>query len=280
MTDDTTSIKMGHDNKQTGLAQKGHLPVPARSANGSQEVISVVVEMEQLNKSFGNNHVLRGINLLLNKGENLVILGKSGTGKSVLIKCIVGLVDLDEGKLVILGQDVSELKNKELIEMRKKIGFLFQSGALYDSMTVRENLEFPLRRQLRSMPKEKINLLVQDALQNVGLAEAIDKTPSELSGGMRKRLGLARTLILKPEIMLYDEPTTGLDPITSKEISNLILEVQKKYNTSSIIVTHDIECARLTANRIIVIEDGICAAEGSYTDLANSADPWIRSFFE
>ena len=242
--------------------------------------ISVVVEMVHLKKSFGNNHVLRDINLVMHKGENLVILGKSGTGKSVLIKCIVGLDILDDGKLFILGQNVSELNNNELMEIRKKIGFLFQSGALYDSMTVRENLEFPLKRQLRTIPKEKIDLLVRDALDDVGLAEAIDMSPSELSGGMRKRLGLARTLILKPEIMLYDEPTTGLDPITSKEISSLILEVQKKYNTSSIIITHDIQCARLTANRIIVIKDGVCAAEGSFNDLENSGDLWIKSFFE
>lgn len=250
------------------------------SENNDKQNDLVVVEMEHLKKSFGNNHVLQDINLVINKGENLVILGQSGTGKSVLIKCIVGLVDLDEGKLVILGQNVSELKDRELIEIHKKIGFLFQGGALYDSMTVRENLEFPLRRQLRSLKKEEVNLLVVEALQNVGLADTIDKMPSELSGGMRKRLGLARTLILKPEIMLYDEPTTGLDPITSKEISKLILEVQKKYNTSSIIITHDIECAKLTANRIIVIKDGICAAEGSYTELQNSTDEWIRSFFE
>jgi phospholipid/cholesterol/gamma-HCH transport system ATP-binding protein len=241
---------------------------------------AVVVGMEHLKKSFGNNHVLRDINLVLHKGENLVVLGKSGTGKSVLIKCIVGLIELDEGKLVILGQDMSTLKGDELIELRKKIGFLFQSGALYDSMTVRENLEFPLRRQLRSLPKEKLDTLVKEALQNVGLTASIDIMPSELSGGMRKRLGLARTLILKPEIMLYDEPTTGLDPITSKEISSLILDVQKIYNTSSIIITHDIECARRTANRIIVIKEGVCAAEGSYDDLAHSKDPWIQSFFE
>ncbi|OGU80068.1 MAG: ABC transporter ATP-binding protein [Ignavibacteria bacterium RBG_16_35_7] len=239
-----------------------------------------VVEMKHLKKSFGNNPVLRDINLVINKGENLVILGQSGTGKSVLIKCIVGLSDLDEGKLIIFGKNVSDLTNKEQIEIRKKIGFLFQSGALYDSMTVRENLEFPIRRQLRSTPKEKINSMVLEALKNVGLAEAIDKTPSELSGGMRKRLGLARTLILKPEIMLYDEPTTGLDPITSREINNLILDVQKKYNTSSIIITHDIDCARMTANRIIVIKNGVCAAEGSYSDLQHSTDPWIKSFFE
>ena len=259
MTTNTASISTDYDNKRNGL---------------------VVVEMVHLKKSFGINHVLRDINLVMNKGENLVILGKSGTGKSVLIKCIVGLVELDEGKLVILGQNISELKGRELIDIRKRIGFLFQGSALYDSMTVRENLEFPLRRQLISIPKEKMNSLVEEALQNVGLSEAIDMSPSELSGGMRKRLGLARTLILKPEIMLYDEPTTGLDPITSKEISNLILEVQKKYNTSSIIITHDINCAKLTANRIIMMKDGICAAEGSYNDLENSGDTWVKSFFE
>jgi phospholipid/cholesterol/gamma-HCH transport system ATP-binding protein len=239
-----------------------------------------VVEMEHLKKSFGTNYVLRDINLIIRKGENLVILGKSGTGKSVLIKCIVGLVDPDEGKLVILGQDIAELKEKELIEIRKKIGFLFQSSALYDSLTVRENLEFPFRRQIHAIPKETMTALVQEALENVGLSDAIDMAPSELSGGMRKRLGLARTLILKPEIMLYDEPTTGLDPITSKEISSLILKVQKIYNTSSIIITHDIECAKRTANRIVIIKDGACVAEGSYADLEKSADTWIRSFFE
>ena len=240
----------------------------------------VVVALEHIAKSFGDNHVLRDITLAITKGENLVILGQSGTGKSVLIKCIVGLVDPDDGTLLILGQNVNELKSHELLELRKKIGFVFQSSALYDSMTVRDNLEFPLRRQLRSLSQEQMDSLVHEALQNVGLAEAIEKMPSELSGGMRKRLGLARTLILKPEIMLYDEPTAGLDPITSKEISTLILEVQHRYATSSIIITHDIECARRTANRIIVIKDGVCVAEGSYADLKNSADAWVRSFFE
>jgi phospholipid/cholesterol/gamma-HCH transport system ATP-binding protein len=240
----------------------------------------MVVEMQHLKKSFGNNDVLKDINLCIKKGENLVILGQSGTGKSVLIKCIVGLIEIDNGKLIIFGKDVSELKQKELIKIYRRIGFLFQSGALYDSMSVRENLEFPLRRQIDSMKKEELDILIQEALHEVGLDEAIDKTPSELSGGMRKRLGLARTLILRPEIMLYDEPTTGLDPITSKEISNLIIAVQEKYHTSSIIITHDIECARLTANRIIVLKDGVCAAEGSFEELEKSTDPWIRSFFE
>jgi phospholipid/cholesterol/gamma-HCH transport system ATP-binding protein len=244
----------------------------------SKEEASAVVEMKNLKKSFGNNAVLRDINLVIKKGENLVILGQSGTGKSVLIKCIVGLIEVDGGKLSLFGSDVSGMDNTELIKMRKKIGFLFQSGALYDSMTVRENLTFPLRRQRLS--KDKLNVLIKEALENVGLSDAIDKTPSELSGGMRKRLGLARTLILKPEIMLYDEPTTGLDPITSKEISKLILDVQKKYDTTSVIITHDIECARLTGNRIIVVKDGVCAVEGSYSDLQGSSDPWIRSFFE
>jgi phospholipid/cholesterol/gamma-HCH transport system ATP-binding protein len=240
----------------------------------------IVVEMEHLKKTFENNKVLLDINFGLNRGENLVILGKSGTGKSVLIKCIVGLIEHDEGKLKLFQQDISELKEKDLENLRRKIGFLFQSGALYDSMTVRENLEFPLKRQLISISKKEINALVEEALENVGLSETIDMSPSELSGGMRKRLGLARTLILKPEIMLYDEPTTGLDPITAKEISKLIIEVQEKYHTSSIIITHDIECAKLTANRMIVIKDGICAAEGSYKDLEKSPDKWVKSFFE
>lgn len=254
--------------------------IPVQPEQKAKEGGAVVIEMRHVKKSYGKNFVLRDINLVIHKGESVVILGKSGTGKSVLIKCIVGLDDIDDGKLIILGQDVSELDNNELIELRKKIGFLFQSGALYDSMTVRENLEFPLRRQTKSITKEEMKSLVKEALESVGLSKAIDIVPEELSGGMRKRLGLARTLILKPEIMLYDEPTTGLDPITSKEISKLILEVQKKYDTSSIIITHDIECARLIANRIILIKDGVCAAEGSFKELQNSTNAWIRSFFE
>lgn len=259
MTTETSTIETKDETEQTGL---------------------VVVEMQHLKKSFGDKEVLLDINLVMNKGENLVILGKSGTGKSVLIKCIVGLMEIDDGKLLLFGQDISELKAKELTELHRKIGFLFQSGALYDSMTVRENLEFPLKRQVTKVSKEEMDELVKEALENVGLSDTIDMTPSELSGGMRKRLGLARTLILKPEIMLYDEPSTGLDPITSREISNLILEVQKKYHTSSIIITHDRECAKLTANRIIVIKDGVCAAVGSYAELEKSEDSWVRSFFE
>lgn len=240
---------------------------------------TTVVDIQQLKKSFGENHVLKEITLTLKKGENLVVLGKSGTGKSVLIKCLVGLIDADEGTVNVLGNNVSELKQKELDELRKKIGFLFQSGALYDSMTVRENLEFPVRRQLNSKSKEDVQKLVVEALENVGLADAIDKMPAELSGGMRKRISLARTLILKPEIMLYDEPTTGLDTITSKEISNLILKIQKKIKTSSIIITHDMECARIVADRVIVLNDGKIIGEGTYDDLKNSSNEEVNAFF-
>jgi phospholipid/cholesterol/gamma-HCH transport system ATP-binding protein len=242
------------------------------------EMEPAVVEIEHLKKSFGNNHVLNDISLKITKGENLVIFGKSGSGKSVLIKCLIGLIEPDEGKVMLLHSDISELKNEDLNVLRKRVGFLFQSAALYDSMTVRENLEFPLR-SLKSQSKEETDVLVMEALKNVGLEDAIDKMPSELSGGMRKRVGLARTLILKPEIILYDEPTTGLDPITSKEISYLMLEIQKKYNTASIIITHDVECARLTANRMMIIRDGISYANGTFKELSESKDEWVRSFF-
>jgi phospholipid/cholesterol/gamma-HCH transport system ATP-binding protein len=238
-----------------------------------------VVEIKNLKKSFGENDVLKDISLTIKKGENLVILGKSGSGKSVLIKCLIGLIAPDAGNIVVLGENISGLKGKKLNNLRKKVGFLFQSAALYDSMNVRENLEFPLR-DVKTNSKEELNNLVLDALANVGLEESIDKMPSELSGGMRKRVGLARSLILKPEIILYDEPTTGLDPITSKEISKLILDVQKKYNAASIIITHDVDCARITSNRMIIINEGVCVAEGTFQELSQSKDDWVRSFFE
>lgn len=239
----------------------------------------IVADISHLKKSFGDNEVLKDISFKIKQGENLAVFGKSGSGKSVLIKCLVGLIEPDEGKVMLLDSDVFELNNDELNTLRKKIGFLFQSAALYDSMTVRENLEFPLR-DLKSKPQQEIDELVLEALTNVGLAEAIDKMPSELSGGMRKRVGLARTLILKPEIILYDEPTTGLDPITSREISELILDIQKKYNTASIIITHDIECARIAANRVIMIKDGTSIAEGTFEELSQSKDEFVRSFFK
>lgn len=240
----------------------------------------IVIQVEHLRKSFGSNHVLKDISLYLRKSENLAILGKSGCGKSVLIKCLVKLVEADDGKIVVMGKNIADLNKKELNDIRKKMGFLFQSAALYDSMTVRENLEFPLRDLYPALKNEKKNALVEEALRNVGLEGVIDKMPSELSGGMRKRLGLARSLMLKPEIMLYDEPTTGLDTITSKEISRLILEVQGKYRTASIIITHDIECARIASNRMIIIQEGRCVAEGTFNELRASEDKWVRSFFE
>ncbi len=239
----------------------------------------IVAEIENLRKSFGNNHVLKGVSLKLEKGENLVIFGKSGSGKSVLIKCLVGLLEPDEGNVILFGENITGIKETELNLLRKRVGFLFQSAALYDSMSVRENLEFPLR-DLKSKPKNEIDGLVMEALQNVGLESAIDKMPAELSGGMRKRVGLARTLILKPEIILYDEPTTGLDPITSKEISQLILDIQSKYNTASIIITHDVECAHITANKMKILKEGTFIAEGTFQELSQSKDEWVGSFFK
>lgn len=238
------------------------------------------IEIKNLHKTFGeDNHVLKGINLTVNKGEDLVILGKSGTGKSITIKCIVGLIKADEGEIKVLGQDITKLNTNELNKIRVKVGFLFQNAALYDSMSVRENLDFTLRRHFDSLTEEEIETEIKEVLESVGLAEAIDKMPSELSGGMRKRIGLARTLILKPEIILYDEPTTGLDTITSKEISELILRIQEERKTSSIIITHDMACAKMTADRIMILKDGVIHAEGTYQELENSEEEWVRSFF-
>ncbi len=239
-----------------------------------------IIEINHLKISFGQNHVLTDFNLMVRRGENVVVLGKSGCGKSVLIKCIVGLLNYDGGEIKVLGQEISSLDQQSLDELRAKIGFVFQSSALYDSMTVRGNLEFALRRHGRHKSKNEIDGLVDETLTNVGLLHAIEKMPSELSGGMKKRVGLARALILHPEIMLYDEPTTGLDPITAKEMSNLMLEMQKKYNTSSIIISHDMHCAKLTANRLAVMMDGICYADGTYDELSSLTDPRIHAFFE
>jgi len=239
-----------------------------------------VITIRHLSKAFGTNVVLRDINLDLFKGENLVVLGKSGTGKSVTIKCIVSLLQQDKGELKVFGEEVDTLSEKQLKELRIRIGFLFQSGALYDSMTVRENLEFPLRRVLKITDSNDINKRIEEILEGVGLPEAIDKMPSELSGGMRKRIGLARTMILKPEIMLYDEPTTGLDPITSKEISQLLLSMQKNYGISSIIITHDIACAKIVANRMLVMNEGTVIAEGTFDELENSPDKLVNAFFK
>jgi len=244
-------------------------------SNGKQ-----VIEIDNLRKNFGNQAVLRNLSLKLFNGENLVVLGKSGSGKSVLIKCIVGLLNFDGGEIHVLGENVNELKREDLGELRKKVGFLFQSGALYDSMTVKQNLEFPLRRIKKGLTQLEIDEKVKEVLENVGLSDAIGKMPSQLSGGMRKRISLARTIVVDPLIMLYDEPTTGLDPVTSDEISLLINSIQKKYKTSSIIITHDIECARMTANRVIMLQDGEVYMEGNLEKFEKSDDRLIKSFFK
>jgi len=225
--------------------------------------------------------VLKGFNLQLFKGENLVIMGKSGSGKSVMVKCIVGLIQPDSGSITINGHDIITMGQRELDFLRTQIGFLFQGSALYDSMTVRENLEFPLRRHKDKIEDFKsTEQSVKDALKSVGLLHTIDLMPSELSGGMQRRVALARALILKPKIIMYDEPTTGLDPITANEIIQLMRSIQKEYNTSSLIITHDVDCARVISNRIILLVDGINYAEGTYDELSNSSDPQTRAFFK
>lgn len=237
-----------------------------------------VIDVMHLKKSFGSQEILKDISLQLGVGENLVVLGKSGSGKSVLIKCLVGLLKPDSGSITILDQDVTGLQRKELNQLRQKIGFLFQGGALYDSMTVKQNIEFPLRRIKKGLSEKEIAAKVHEVLENVDLVDALHKMPSALSGGMRKRISLARTIVIDPQIMLYDEPTTGLDPITSDEISTLIMDVQKKYKTSSIIITHDIKCALHTANRMIMIKDGTVFKEGKPEEFTRSTDEFIRSF--
>jgi phospholipid/cholesterol/gamma-HCH transport system ATP-binding protein len=240
---------------------------------------SYLLETRRLYKSFNSQIVLNGVDLHLKKGENLVVLGKSGSGKSVLIKCIIGLMGADTGEIFVFGREISSLSYPELNKTRIKIGFLFQNAALYDSMTVHENLAFPLKNHFKNLSVSDREETIIRELENLGLHSAIDKMPSELSGGMSKRIALARALILKPEIMLYDEPTTGLDSVNSKEISMLIMEMQKKNNISSVIITHDMACAKITADRIVMLKDGVIAAQGSYKELEDSKDEWIKSFF-
>ncbi len=247
----------------------------------NEEVLSeTMIQVAHLYKSFGTNKVLIDFNFTLRKGENVAVLGKSGSGKSVFIKCLIGLLRPNSGDIYVFDKKIADLNREELDLMRVKMGFLFQSNALYDSMTVRENLEFPLRRHWLEKSKEETNAKVMEALTNVGLAHTVDMMPVELSGGMRKRIALARTLILNPKIILYDEPTTGLDPITGREISKLIVEIGKKYNTSSVIISHDMNCIRMTADRIIILIDGYAYAEGTFEELKQSNDNKVKQFFE
>ena len=240
----------------------------------------VVLSIEDVHKTFEDNEVLKGVDLELHKGENMVVMGRSGSGKSVLIKIIIGLMKPDKGKINVLGKDIQKLNKKELIELRLKIGFLFQHNALYDSMTVRENLEFPLTRNQKEFSQKKIDEAVNDVLDAVKLADTADQFPSELSGGQEKRIAIARTLILKPELILYDEPTSGLDPITSVEINELIKEVQDRYKTSSIIITHDLACAKQTGDRILMLVDGKFIREGDFEEVFETDDQRIKGFYD
>ncbi|MEZ4991197.1 MAG: ATP-binding cassette domain-containing protein [Saprospiraceae bacterium] len=239
-----------------------------------------LISLQQVYKSFGATQVLRGIDLELFEGENLVIIGKSGSGKSVLLKCIVRLLEADSGNISVLGQDMLEVDQYTLDRLRAQIGFLFQGSALYDSMTVKENLLFPLRRHPERLFGEDEDDLVYDALDSVGLAHTIDLMPEELSGGMKRRVALARTLILRPKIILYDEPTSGLDPITAKEIMELILEIQRTRHAAAVIITHDMYCAQMVANRVVMLIDGRNYAEGTFDELSRSRDPRVRAFFK
>jgi phospholipid/cholesterol/gamma-HCH transport system ATP-binding protein len=241
--------------------------------------METIAEIKGLQKSFDEHQVLKDISFSIKKGENVVILGRSGSGKSVLAKCMVGLIAPDKGHTALFGKEIGGMSDDELNHLRKKIGFLFQGGALYDSMSVRENLAFPMRRH-KSDPELDVEERIREALESVGLPDAIDKMPGELSGGMRKRIGLARSIILNPELIFYDEPTTGLDAQTAKEISLMMLDVQKLYKASSLIITHDLKCVKITSNRILVLENGVFIAEGSYDELAASKDKKVSVFFE
>lgn len=240
----------------------------------------VVISIANLRKSFDDKHVLNGVDLELHKSENVVVMGRSGSGKSVLIKIIAGLIDPDEGTVKVLGKEIDKIDKKELTELRLKIGFLFQGNALYDSMTVRENLEFPLVRNNRKIPGDKIDEAVKDVLDAVGLSETINQFPEELSGGQKKRIGIARTLILKPEIIFYDEPTSGLDPITRTEMNDLINDVKERYKTSAILITHDLTCAKTTGDRIFMLVDGKFIKQGNFKEVFDTDDERIKGFYD
>lgn len=239
-----------------------------------------VITIRDLYKSFGDLDILRGVSMDLYKGENLVVLGRSGTGKSVLIKIIAGLLKADQGQVNVLGYNLKGIGNKELQEMRQRVGFSFQNSALYDSMTVRENLEFPLVRNKKHLSKKEIQHSIEMVLDAVELSQSIDQMPSELSGGQRKRIGIARTLILEPDIMLYDEPTAGLDPITCIEINKLINDVQQEFKSSSIVITHDLACAKSVGDRIVILLDGKFEKQGSFEEIFDTEDSRIKPFYD
>lgn len=241
---------------------------------------NTVISIKELKKSFDTNMVLNGINIDIVKGENLAVLGRSGSGKSVLIKIISGLLKPDSGRVKVLGQEINTLNGKALQQLRLRIGFSFQNSALYDSMSVSENLAFPLVRNKRNLKTKEVNEAIESVLNDVGLPDSINKMPSQLSGGQRKRIGIARTLIMKPEIMLYDEPTSGLDPITCIEINTLIMKVQQQYNASSIIITHDLTCAKMTANKVTMITDGKFLIPGSFDEIFNKANTKTKAFYD
>jgi phospholipid/cholesterol/gamma-HCH transport system ATP-binding protein len=261
-----------------GQGQMTEKEITNKSTASSQA--NCVMSICHLYKSFGSNNVLIDFSLDIYKGENVVVLGKSGSGKSVLIKCIIGLLQPDKGSIEMFGENIPDIKGEQLDKIRAKVGFLFQSNALYDSMTVRDNLEFPLRRHWIEVSQQEVDTMVMDALEDVGLAHTVDMMPVELSGGMRKRIALARTLILKPEIILYDEPTTGLDPITGKEIINLMKEIQEKYNTTALIISHDMNCVRMASNRVVILLEGKCYITGTHEQLAQNTDSKVKQFFE
>jgi len=243
--------------------------------------VAPIIKVKNVNISFGKNHVLRDFSMNVIPGENLAILGKSGSGKSVLIKCIIRLLVPDSGNITVIDHDISQLDEDEMDRLRADVGFLFQSNALYDSMTVRQNLEFPLRRHW-SKEERRTNAkdAVLEALEDVGLAHTMDMMPAELSGGMRKRIALARTLILKPKVILYDEPTTGLDPITAREISQLMNEVQEKYKATAVIISHDMNCIKMTSDRVIMLIDGKNYASDTFENLLKITDPKVKEFFD
>jgi phospholipid/cholesterol/gamma-HCH transport system ATP-binding protein len=251
----------------------------AKQFNSSIDKRQPVISLHGVEKSFGRLTVLRGVDLDVYKGENLVVLGRSGSGKSVLIRIIAGLLKPDRGSVNVLGKDIADLDTRELQALRSRIGFSFQSSALYDGMNVRDNLEFPLVRNQRHLSRQQINEAIAKVLDDVGLSRTLYQMPSELSGGQKKRIGIARTLILRPEIMLYDEPTAGLDPVTSVEINDLINEVQQLYNTSSVIITHDLTCARTTGDRIVMLSEGEFLKQGTFEEVFDTDDARIKDFY-